>query len=318
MEKQMVAYATDYAGECTSAQGLYQTLEQIAAAGFTHIHWCHEWDGDYTYSRPEMLQIRGWINTLGLKCKGVHASEGSRRKEIPTKFHYRYADHDRRDYTSENEFNRQAGTELIRNRIELASVLGTDAIVLHMQLPYKSFEEDADFRERYFQQVFKSLDSLEEECRMRGVRICIENMLGTPNHHQKEQFDRLFARYSPEFVGFCFDSGHAFITGEDPLELARLYQGRMYMMHLSDNHGLSSDSCWEDSKAMGKCDEHQNPFFGRFDWKGFAEITAGSPYELPVVLEVSKREADEQKFMKESLDAGSRFTEMVLSYCEHK
>ena len=310
----MIAYATDFAGETTSVQELYQTLKKIADAGFSHVHWCHEWCADYTYSLPEMLQIRGWMNELGLKCKGIHATEGMRMPKTKTRFYYRCQEYTRRDYTSENEYNRQAGVELLRNRIQMADILGTDAIVLHMQMPYRSFEEDPAFKERYFTQVFKSFDELEEECRHRGVRICVENMLGTPNHHQIDQFDRLFKRYSSDFVAFCFDSGHALVTGKDPLEFARRYQDRLYMMHLSDNHGLKSEECWEDSNQMGLCDEHKNPFHGIFEWDGFAKIVAASPYELPIVLEVAKRDADEQEFLKESVESGERFTQMVLDY----
>lgn len=312
--KQMVAYATDFAGETLSTQELYETLKKIADAGFSHIHWCHEWDGDYIYAKAEMLQIRGWMNDLGLKCKGLHATEGSRRMNLQGKFHHRFTKQDRKDYTSENEFNRQAGVELIQNRIEMASILGTDAIVLHMQLPYKDFEADAAFKERYYQQVFKSLDQLEEECRLRGVRICVENLLGTPNHHQVEQFDRLFERYDADHVAFCFDSGHANVTGNDCLELARRYQDRLYMMHLSDNHGLISKECWTYCAEMNKCDEHKNPFNGTFDWDGFAKIVAASPYELPILLEVSKKDRDEAEFLKESLEAGVRFSNMVMQY----
>lgn len=314
----MIAYATDYAGESTSAESLYHTLKRIAGAGFSHIHWCHEWSGDYTYSRAEMLQIRAWMDELGLKCKGLHATEGCRRKNPKTKYHYRCMEQNRRDYTSENEYNRQAGVELIRNRVQMAEVLGTDAIVLHMQLPYKSFEEEAGFRERYFRQVFRSLDELEEECRTRGIRICFENLLGTPNSYQIDQFDRLFSRYDETFVAFCFDSGHALITGSDPLELLKRYKDRLYMMHLSDNHGLRSPSCWEHGIEMNQCDEHNNPFDGTFDWEGFASVVAESPYELPVVLEVTKWDRDEQIFLKEGLAAGKKITKMIEGYKKRK
>lgn len=311
----MIAYATDFAGESTSTKELHQTLERIAKAEFSHIHWCHEWCSDYTYSKAEMVQIRGWMNDLGLRCKGLHATDGCRRKLSVTRFHYRCSDQDRKDYTSENEYNRQAGVELIRNRVEMARVLGTDAIVLHMQLPYKSFEQDPDFRERYFRQVYKSFDELEPFCLSQGVRLCVENMTGTPMHHQLNQFKRLYNRYSPDFLGLCFDTGHALITGmDDPLKIVRLYKDRLHMMHLSDNHGLRSESCWESGLEMAPCDEHKNPFQGLFPWDEFAKIVAESPYELPVVLEVSKRDADEEAFLKESLEAGNKFTEMVLAY----
>lgn len=308
----MLAYATDYGGESTSTEELHQTLVRITNAGFTHIHWCHEWCADYTYSRPEMLQIRSWMDSLGLKCKGVHSTDGVRRGKTLTRFHYRCPEFTRRDYTSENEYNRQAGVELIRNRIELAKVLGTDAIVLHMQLPYKSFEENQKFKDHYFGQVYKSFDELQDECCRKGIRICLENMTGTPNHHQVDQFDRLFDRYTSDFLGFCFDNGHASITSENCLELAQRYQNRLYMMHLSDNHGLQSDDCWEDGIKMSACDEHLNPFRGNFDWNNFIEIVVNSPYELPIVLEVSKRDNEEYDFLKESVASAKHLTQMIL------
>lgn len=314
----MIAYATDFAGVTTSTDELYQTLKQIAKAGFSHIHWCHEWCADYTYSKPEMYQILSWMKDLGLGCKGLHATEGCKRPLTPGRFHYRCTAQDRRDYTSENKYNRQAGVELIRNRVEMAHILGTDAIVLHMQLPYKSFEENPDFQERYFRQVYKSFDELQPFCLDLGVRICVENMLGTPNFHQINQFDRLFSRYNSDFLDFCLDTGHALITGNDPLEFAKRYQDRLYMMHMSDNHGLRSQACWESGLEMSPCDEHKNPFQGLFPWDEFAKIVADSPYALPIVLEVSKREADEDSFLKESLEAGNRFTQMVLNYRNHK
>lgn len=39
-------------------------LREIAEAGFTHIHWCFDWDGDYLYARSEMEQIRSWMDEL--------------------------------------------------------------------------------------------------------------------------------------------------------------------------------------------------------------------------------------------------------------
>ncbi len=315
MKKELLAYTTDFAGVSTSNRELYETLKKIAEAGFSHIHWCHEWNGDYTYSKAEMLQIRGWMKDLGLKCKGVHATEGCRRTDMPNRFHYRCISQDRKDYTSENEYNRQAGVELVWNRIELASILEAEAIVLHMQLPYKSFEEEDGFKERYYRQVFKSFDELEGKCKQKRIRICVENMIGTPNVYQIEQFDKLFERYDSDFLGLCFDTGHGLITGNgNSLEIAQRYKDRLYMMHMDDNHGLQGEECWEDAKKMCTCDEHLNPFMGNVDWEGFAKIVAASPYQLPVVMEVSKRTREEKEFLEESLLTGKRFTEMVLKY----
>lgn len=55
--------------------------------------------------------------------------------------------HYRKDYTSTIEYNRVAGVELIKNRVELAHILGTTEIVLHMYLPYLDFEEKPETKE---------------------------------------------------------------------------------------------------------------------------------------------------------------------------
>ena len=33
-------------------------LKKISAAGFTHIHWCHEWDTDFIYSESEINKMQ--------------------------------------------------------------------------------------------------------------------------------------------------------------------------------------------------------------------------------------------------------------------
>lgn len=310
----MLALATDYRGSGRSTAEIKATLADISRAGFTHVHWGFEWEGDYTYSIYEMMQIRDWLKEYGLRAKGVHGSEGHSRQNTPEKYHYRWAAQDRRDYTSENEYNRLAGVELICNRVDLAAMLGAEELVLHMQLPYRSFEESPAFRERFFRQVCKSLDELQFYCKARGVRLCVENLLGTPNQHQTEQFDLLFARYDRGFLGFCFDTGHGLVTNtQAPLELALRYRERLFAVHLSDNMGLADAACWEDGRAMTKCDLHRLPFAGRFDWAGFAGLLARSPYEQPVVLEVQQRDMAQSvgDYLADCKAAGERFLRLM-------
>lgn len=40
-----IGFASDFGGQGTRLCDVKATLEKIAKAGFTHIHWCHEWDG---------------------------------------------------------------------------------------------------------------------------------------------------------------------------------------------------------------------------------------------------------------------------------
>lgn len=289
-----LAIATDYAGEHSKIEDLEQEIAEIAASGITHIHWCNEWDGDYLYSGYEMKQIREWMDRYGLKAKSLHASKGSRRGCNRVEGHYR------KDYTSEVEYNRLAGVELVKNRVDLAECLGTAEIVLHMYLPYETFEEDPSYKERFYAQVEKSLDELQPYCLEKGVRICIENLFEAPAELQLEQFDRLFDRYPAEFLGLCLDSGHAYLVwGNDFItELAQRYADRIFSIHLHDNKGWKS--------VPGGGDAHRIPGQGEIDWPAFLKVLAKSAYELPLTLELMTDQRGEgiPGFLKEAYQSG--------------
>lgn len=307
----MLAFSSDFYKESKNTDCLKTTLAQIADAGFTHVHWAHEWSGDYTYSLYEMLQIKGWLKETGLGVKGIHATDGV---NLSGKEKYRrvWTAQQTRVYTSENELNRLAGAELIKNRVDMAHELATHEIVLHMQIPYKDFEENPAFRDRYYAQACKTFAELEAYCKARAVRICLENLNGTPEEHLVHQFDLLFSRFDKDFLGFCFDTGHANITCPDCLSLARRYRDRIYCVHLCDNHGLSSDACWQDGSLMTVCDEHLLPYEGTFDWDGFAGILAGSPYKPPYVLETQLRSGgDTEAYLAKAFAAGARFEKIA-------
>ena len=291
----MLAFNTDWNGESKNTQEIEAMLRELAAAGITHIHWCHEWSGDYLYSRYEMIQLRNWLDRYGLIAKGVHASEGH------------WADDgldacsrpNCKDFTSSDPLNRLAGLELLKNRVDLAAALGTDLIVLHLHPPFKHFEVEPDAREGFYRTVFQTFDELEPYCRARRIKVCLENLLDVPNEYQMDQFDRIFDRYGADYMGFCFDSGHALLSKRTaPLELPERYWMRMYFVHLSDN--------------MGDYDAHALPFEGCFDWEGLARLIARSPYQLPINLEVCRND-DNRAFLQKALECGARLEQMVLS-----
>ena len=73
-----LAISTDFSAEFTTIEETEECLRLISEAGFTHIHWCFEWDGDYQYAYSEMEQIKDWMEKYGLRAKSLHASKGSR------------------------------------------------------------------------------------------------------------------------------------------------------------------------------------------------------------------------------------------------
>ena len=68
MSTLQLAVATDLGGEYSQIEKIDEILGKIAQAGFSHIHWCFEWDGDYIYSSYEMQQIKELMEQHGLKA----------------------------------------------------------------------------------------------------------------------------------------------------------------------------------------------------------------------------------------------------------
>jgi sugar phosphate isomerase/epimerase len=311
----MFALATDYHGTSRNALRVREALAHLAAAGFTHVHWCHEWRGGYIYSIHEMRQIKAWFDELGLKAKGVHASSGEIRSHYKTMAAYAKERENLKDYVSENEYNRLAGVELIKNRIDLAAVLGAGEIVLHLHFPFRIFALDEGFKARFISQVFKSFDECRDYCLEKGIKICIENLPDSPEEAQMELLDRLFERYGPEFMGLCFDTGHGNITSKDGLAFAKRYTERLFIAHIHDNHGAVTPEYCECIPLIKASDEHLIPFEGTVNWEGFAEVLAGSPYKPPYLMEVTMRSSEnEEEFFKKAMKAGKRLQAMVDTY----
>ena len=282
----MLILCTSYTKQSRNSVEIKNTLTRAASAGFSYIHWCNEFGGSsYIYSVYEMLQIKDWCRELGLSVKGVHAADGEKNSDL-------------KNYLSTNEYNRLAGLYLLKNRIDLAHILNTDAIVLHFKFPWERIEQDNDCIDVLLQLAFRTFDELEGYCKTRGVKICIENTSGIPAECNPI-FDTLFKRYDSGYMEFCFDTGHAVLNCKgNYLEYAQRYYDRLFYVHLHDN--------------LGDRDNHILPFEGNFDWEGFAQLLARSSRDYSLVIESSiKGEADSIQWLKEAFNTGNRFIEMV-------
>lgn len=269
---------TDFWKEYETVEEMEESLRMIAAAGFTHIHWCYEWSSDYIYAASEMRQIREWMDKYQLRAKSLHATHGRGAKK---------GLHARKDYLSPIEHNRLAGVDLIKNRVELVHALGGSEIVLHMYLPYEDFQNVPGAKEDFYTRACKSLDDLMPFCLEKGVRICLENLFEAPAEMQIEQFGMLFDRYPAEFLGLCLDTGHANLVWGNAFitKLAERFGDRLYSIHMHDNKG------W--GKEPGCGDAHMVPGDGNIDWKSLMAVLRKTAYQAPWVLELSKPEGEE-------------------------
>jgi len=201
-----LSITTDYAKD-TGCPEPY--LRRIAEAGFTHTHWCHQWNTDFLYSKWEIAQTEEWLKEFRLTLLDLHASDGVEKK-----------------WTSPREYERQSGVDLVKNRIDMTARLSSDVIIMHAGEP----KEEAQ-RAAFWAQLRRSLDDLRPHARARGVRIAIEN-------GNFAVIRALCSEYEPDFLGLCYDCGHGNMGDHTGLDHLDALKDRLISIHLHDNDGV--------------------------------------------------------------------------------
>ena len=93
---------------------------------------------------------------------------------------------------------------------------------------------------------FDRVNAAVERCRSRGVPVVFHHHAGT-HVESPAEIEALLAATD---VGICYDSGHALVGGGDPVEVARMCNGRIEHLHLKDvdptKLDLPLDRAWEE------------------------------------------------------------------------
>jgi sugar phosphate isomerase/epimerase len=252
------------------------TLERIAAAGFTHIHWCHQWNTDFLYSTPEIDQIERWFADYNLHMLNIHASQGKEKY-----------------WCSLLEYQRKAGVELVQNRIQMAAQLGADVVIIHVPS-----DAEAEVQKKLIEPVRRSLDELLPFARNHGVRIAVENM-------ETDDFGMLttlLEAYDENVLGLCYDSGHGNIDGRGLDNLEKV-KSRLIALHLHDNDGVSDQ---HKIPFTGTVDWER---LARL----IAESPYEKCLNLEVVIQKSGLK-DEAEFLRQAHAAGEKLAGMVKGY----
>ncbi|HET6350851.1 MAG TPA: sugar phosphate isomerase/epimerase family protein [Coriobacteriia bacterium] len=260
--------ATDYAGDTGNAE---PALTRIAEAGFRHIQWIHHWRHDFVYTAPEIRHIEQLLNRLALSLYDIHAPAGAEK-----------------NWYSIVEYQRLAGVEIIKNRVDMCTVLGGSVIVVHTP-PANSANRDA------WSQLRKSLDELEEYCTARSVKIAVENRANDKFIGIRE----LFSEYESTFLGLCYDTGHGNIGGMGLRHLDSVKE-RLISLHLHDNDGTA--------------DQHKPVFSGTVDWAELVRTVAASPYDKFLTFETEMRRSglhDEALFLEGTYRDGLKLLSMM-------
>jgi len=220
--------------------------------GFRFVHWCDDWNNERIYSAADISRLHKKLDKAGLGCIDVHGT-ATQRARI-----------DAADRAAHRLYIR-----LLQNRVEFCSAVGGDAVVFHP--PEQNPRTDWVGRDR-LRRTARALEAVRGLCEKTGVRLAVENT-GHRSHYGTRIIEWFLERYPADFVGWCYDSGHAHLAGN----AKRLYGhgDRLAALHLHDNHGD-----W---------DEHQPPFNGTVDWKSVMGFIRASGYPKPVNFEITCR-----------------------------
>ncbi len=252
-------------------------LRRIADAGFDGIQWIHQWNTDFLYTRPEVMQIKKMLKDFNLRLFDLHGTDGNEKK-----------------WYSETEYQRLAGVEIAKNRIEITKELGGNVVVMHV--PRRIPENDLKWK-----QLEMSLDELEPFALKKEIKIAIENIF----HDEFDGIGELMKEYSPDFLGVCYDSGHGNM-GKLGLPRIAKFADRLIALHLHDNNGYD--------------DQHMPLFSGVADWERLAGIIAESPYRGPITLETiiaNSGFSDERLFLAQARADAEKFAGMIEKGRKH-
>ena len=246
---------TDYVSSTADPE---KYLKMMAEAGFTHVHWCHQWDTDFIYSLHEIREYRKVMKNFGLKLLDIHGSAGQEK-----------------GWYSTEEYRRKAGVELVENRMMmLAEMEGSGSLIMHP--PYYHERQTPESREAIRPKLDafrRTMDDLIPAIEKYRVRIAIENL---PYDTFEILYD-LMKEYPAERLGITFDTGHANMGSGNGMKLIRDVKDRIRALHLHDNDG-----------AIG--DQHQPPFYGKIDWAYIVNLLRESSYgDRPLSFELSMR-----------------------------
>lgn len=104
--------------------------------------------------------------------------------------------------------------------------------------------------EKEWQETAKFIDSIAPFAKEAGITVCIENLYDGVGGHlvegpccnakkAAERIDYFNDKYGAEILGFCFDTGHANIVGIDFEKFITTIGGRLKVLHIHDNDGIS-------------------------------------------------------------------------------
>ncbi len=243
-------------------------LDRVWNAGFPAVEiFCARQHFDYR-DKAQINELRYWFRDAPLQLHSIHApmyNDDVWGRSGPQAIV---------DITERSKAKRMAMVDEIKRALEVADVLPVKYMVQHLGVTGQEFDE---FR---LEAAFSSLEELKVFAGQRGVEILLEN---TPNDLSTARRLNYFLNETHLKLGYCFDIGHAHMTGrlEEEFELMK---DRIRSTHIHDNNGEE--------------DEHCFPQEGTIDWKLGMKLLRSLSQAPSLVLELKEPEGMEHTVLE--------------------
>ena len=171
-------------------------------------------------------------------------------------------------------------------------------VIFHPHRRYDSLDNQS----RRIDAVIRSVDALIKIAQNSDVHIAVENLFTMGSD---KILDTLFERFSPEDLGFCYDSSHDNISpGSDFGVILNKYGNWLSATHISDN--------------MGKNDDHMIPYSGQIEFSKFIQNFPIEKYNGNLLFETEIRmhpelKGQSEKFLSLCYDAAMRLRKEIQS-----
>lgn len=126
----------------------------------------------------------------------------------------------------------------------------------------------------------RNMKVMAREAARHDIRLAFENMGDMMPIGGFESLGKLVAAIDEPNVGYCLDSGHAWMRGENPVDWVKFMGKRLFETHFHDNRGGSKTV-----QPLHGDDEHLPPGFGTIDWRSVIRALDEINFPGPVTFE---------------------------------
>ena len=234
-------------------------LERVWDAGFPAVEiFCARQHLDYC-DKAQITELGHWFRDAQLKLQSLHSpmyNDDVWGLSGPQSIV---------DITEPVKAKRIKMVDEVKRAVEIAEFIPFRYLIQHLGVTGQEFDE------RRTDAGFSSLEEIKVFAGQRGVEVLLEN---TPNELSSAERLNHFLGETHLNLGYCFDVGHAHMTGRMQQEF-ELMQSRIRSTHLHDNNG--------------KDDLHQFPGQGTVDWSRAMQLLASKPEQYPLLLELREQ-----------------------------